>query len=341
MMTHIRDAGIVSFGTRIYRRMKYGDEISLRPADACYEMPDTFAGITVYNVFMLQDVTDNERNHFYPKDKSDESVAIRKAFHEKYGPYTRENYVVTTWKQIRKFGQPNDLSYQKEFFRSMGALYAIILKIIISFEMVMELDETSILVQYAKTFDHEHNLKYHPKFECTERFPNQAKTDRTIAHMLEIMSIFRDVVEAQFHKTPSFAYKLSPKAFRQFMERDGTYDDILYGVRLSRKGWLNEQLGEIIAPMHQAYWKETWSKFLPRFLPFPMEICGLISEYLIHEIRGESFSSYFERIYDVEMRQIKTEFADLYKLTINTMTIDVANSSYEQTFAVGIMPVTI
>jgi len=336
-------------GARVqkFRCKQVHSETKVAPQGYLQTAPANFEGKVKYEVFALQDITENGRKFAYPKDNSDYSVNKRRMYHETYGPYTEKRFLKIIGNMQTKMKNCQKTNQEKRFFTIVADAISILKEHIKCFRLCSTIADNLMLVLYAKTFEYEVEIN-NPKYLNDSIFPRQSKTARTRENLLNSIYDYRSLVDAFLATNTKLIYTLSPIVFLSYMENYGDYEKTSCGIRLARTGWLSTELGSIIKPLHQKNLKNKWLDLLSRFRPIegellkficlPLEVCSIIAEYL-SEVKqvGEPFADYMDRIYDNETRCVKTAHAHNCKVTRVRTEVDNIARNFIVTYNVEMM----
>jgi len=226
-------------------------------------------GRNIYNVFVLQERPE-------PENMQDlRSINKYRKLH---------------WKQLSAWIR----SDMREKFKVLGNLCALLKTTAESFDFILVLGENSLMTKYAKTYEYENFI------QTLYSRSNPDKLERAKTHIMTHITAFRNLCEEYFRSRPYLLYLMSPLVFGYYMKKYGTFEETQWGMKVAKHGWLSIPHAKIIAPIHEAHWKNKWQQILLRFTfsgnSLPAEICELIASYIVKVKAGETISQYFTRV---------------------------------------------
>ena len=331
---------------RKYRCRQIHKEVTPNQSIVPASFMGLFTGQITYNVFALQDITDINEKFAYPRGKTDEAIAGRMQFHERYGKRHVSVLIhLIKTRQSQMKAQASIPNVEKRFFKIVASLCAIIKIHIESFGLGADLSENLMITKYAKTFQYEQEL-LQAKFNNPYYYPRQEKVRRASDVLRQIIVEYRNVCDEYLSTRPNLIYQLSPIVFAKYMEKYASDELVQYGVRQARNGWMSISIGSIIQPFHERHLKGLWVTILLRICPLestqlPSDVCALIADYLVDVKIGESFSTYMERVYDNVDHWVKPQYAHLCKITGTRSYVSNATRTIHEVVNVEMMQYTV
>lgn len=229
-------------------------------------------GRNIYNIFVLQERLEPENMQ---------------------GLHRINKYRKLHWKQLTAWIR----SDMREPFKVLGHLCTLLKTTAESFEFILVLGDISLVTKYAKTYEYENFLQ-----TVRANPANLDKLERAKTHIMTHITSFRNLCEEHFRSRPHLLYLMTPLIFGYYMKKYGTFEETQLGMKIARHGWLSIPHTEIIAPIHEAHWKNKWQQTLLRFTcagkSLPSEVCELVASYIVKVKAGETIAQFVARISD-------------------------------------------
>jgi len=220
---------------------------------------------------------------------------LQNVYYRAYGPHSKEVFDRITTKYIKKFNSINTSNGQKKIFSQLylsKKIYDLARK---SFNLLSQ-TSCNLLATCYQAAERICDQANDEQYANPDIYPNQKKMKRAKKAATQSARRFIRAVVKFFQENPDKLYKLPVTSICHFLEHYNTRELSKYGGIISRRGWLDISIANII---HKKYYKHKtdWQNFVSKYTKFTDDVCQLIAEYISEtalDLQGKKFADFYD-----------------------------------------------